>query len=294
VAVAGVVIGGLGYLERAELMRSETLGARGGFRRNVIAPANRRFVGTRTGGRVQDALLRAGIERVLPLEGLAGGIAAVVAVTWAASRLLAAPWALLCGAAAVFAVRGWVRHRQRQQLIRFLGQMPELARVLSNATSAGLSIRTAIEMAAEELQPPVRDELRLVVRELQVGTPLEEALTHLEQRLSGRELRVLVGTLIISQRAGGSLITALRHISDTLEDRKELNREVRTVLAQATYTGYLVVVMGIGLLLLINGISPGLLRKMTAEVIGQIALVVAVGLFGLGVVIIRRMTRIEV
>ena len=82
----------------------------------------------------------------------------------------------------------------------------------------------------------------------------------MEQRLPGRELGVLVGTLVISSRSGGSLISALRDIAGTLEDRKELKREVRTLLTQATYTGYLVVAMGIGLLFLLNAMHPGLLQ----------------------------------
>ncbi len=71
---------------------------------------------------------------------------------------------------------------------------------------------------------------------------------------------MLVGTLVISSRSGGSLISALRDIASTLEDRKELKREVRTLLTQATYTGYLVVAMGIGLLFLLNALHPGLLQ----------------------------------
>ena len=47
-------------------------------------------------------------------------------------------------------------------------------------------------------------------------------------RLPSREVAVLVSTLLVSARSGGSLVTALRDIADTLEARKETRREVRT------------------------------------------------------------------
>ena len=41
----------------------------------------------------------------------------------------------------------------------FITQLPELARMLANATQAGLALRTAVGMAAEELEAPAGEEL---------------------------------------------------------------------------------------------------------------------------------------
>jgi tight adherence protein B len=210
-----------------------------------------------------------------------------------AAQLVALWLALLLGLGAVAGLNAVLNWREERQRMRFVAQMPELARVLSNATSAGLSIRTAVEIAGEELSDPARTELQRCARSMAVGTSLDEALLQMEERLPGRELSVLVGTLVIANRSGGSLIGALREISRTLEDRKELKREVRTMLTQATYTGYLVVGMGVGLLFLINGIQPGLLRTLTSTLLGVGALAFATLCFGLGLVVIRRMTRID-
>ena len=148
-------------------------------------------------------------------------------------------------------------------------------------------------MASEELKDPARRELRTMNREIDLGSSLDDALERLERRLPGRELSVLVGTLVISQRSGGSLITALRQISSTLETRKELNREIRTQVTQASYTGYLVAGLGVGLVLLMNFIFPGLLQKLTDSVFGNIALIFAGACYAVGILLINRMTRID-
>ena len=64
-------------------------------------------------------------------------------------------------------------------------------------------------------------------------------------------------TLIIQQRAGGDTVRALSELGQTLEARKDLLREIRTMLSGAVFTSYLVAGMGAGTIVLINAISPG-------------------------------------
>ena len=118
-------------------------------------------------------------------------------------------------------------------------------------------------------------------------------MLQLNDRLPAREVRVLMSTLVVSARSGGSLIKALRDISLTLDDRKEVRREIRTTLAQSRATGGLVTIMGIGILLALNAIQPGTVERMTERLIGQIALLVSFGLFLVGHLTVRRMTRVE-
>ena len=123
---------------------------------------------------------------------------------------------------------------------------------------------------------------------------MDEALTELEQRLPSRELSLLTRTLVIQSRSGGAIVTALRGISETLDARKDLRRELRTMLSGAVFTSYIVILMGVGSLLMLNLISPGVLDRMTREFEGQAALVTAITLYVVGFVLVRRTTRIDV
>lgn len=188
----------------------------------------------------------------------------------------------------------FLRQMEERRREEFVGQLPELARVLSNAFSAGLALRTAIDVAAEELDDPARAELRTTADSLKLGQSTEDALEELGERLPSRELSVLVSTLVISARAGGSMVTALRNISTTLESRKEVRREVKTVLSQAVATSYVVIAMGVGALLIVNVAVPGGLRVLTANPSGIAIVVVSAALFALGLVMVRRMAKVDV
>lgn len=116
----------------------------------------------------------------------------------------------------------WLEHRRMKRTQRFVAQLPDLARLLANGSSAGLSMRRCLGMAATELMSPACEEIGGVVTQLDIGWPVEQALQKLSERLPSREVGVLVRTIVIQQRAGGELVRALNDIAASLEDRKEL------------------------------------------------------------------------
>ena len=116
----------------------------------------------------------------------------------------------------------------------------------------------------------------VVVQETRLGMPLEASLERLRDRLPSREVAVLMTTLIIQQRAGGDTVRALSELGQTLEARKDLLREIRTMLSGAVFTSYLVAGMGAGTILMINAISPGIMRQLTTTLAGLLALTVSV------------------
>lgn len=221
---------------------------------------------------------------------IVGGLAALIFVTEFLGLIFGVMAAIGVGAA-FFA---YLRRQEDRRRDAFIAQLPELARVLSNATSAGLAIRTAVSMAADELADPGGSELRRTSDALAFGQPFDEAMEDLKERLPSRELAVLVSTLMVSARSGGSLVTALRTISSTLEERKETRRETQTIMGEAVVTGWVLAAMGIGSLFLINLVQPGSIKHMTGSLIGEIVLAVAIALFVGGLFLIRKSTRVDI
>ncbi|MBW5484025.1 type II secretion system F family protein [Streptomyces bambusae] len=262
-------------------------------RRRRFRGVDRRLRRTRLGRRIEAKLAATGLD-LTPGEFFVYVLGAVAAVWLLAASLLApffGPVAGLIGLWAADAFLNWQRARRTE---RFINQLPELARILANATQAGLALRTAIGLAAEELEAPAGEELSRVADRLAVGHSIDEALGELADRLPSRELVVLVSTLVLSARAGGAIVGSLRNLTVTLEQRKETRREIRTQLSQVTVTAYLVPAIGLGSLLLVDTMMPGALDRMTGAFVGQIAVLVSLGLFTLGFILIRRLSKIDV
>jgi tight adherence protein B len=188
----------------------------------------------------------------------------------------------------------WLDRRVRMRVEAFVAQLPDVARVLSNAASAGLALRTSLVMAGDELDSPAGEELRSVAEGMALGQSLERALAAMQQRLPSRELTVLVQTLVIQSRAGGALVSALQNIANTLEQRKDLRREVRTVVSGAVFGGYVVTALGIGSIFVMNLLSPGALDALAGTTVGRIVLLIAGMFFVAGYVLINRLTKVDV
>ncbi|GGZ77038.1 type II secretion system F family protein [Streptomyces subrutilus] len=254
---------------------------------------DRRLRRTRTGRRIEQKLATTGLE-ITPGEFVAYGFVCVAGLWLVAASFLAPFFGPVVGLIGLWAANAFLNWHRARRTERFVGQLPDLARILANATQAGLALRTAIGMAAEELEAPAGEELGRVADRLAVGHSIEESLGELTERLPSRELVVLVSTLVLSARAGGAIVDSLRNLTVTLEQRKETRREIRTQLSQVTVTAYLVPAIGLGSLLLVDMMMPGALDRMTGALLGQTAVLVSLGLFTLGFVLIRRLSKIDV
>src|SRR4029079_18271336 len=101
-------------------------------------------------------------------------------------------------------------------------------------------------------------------------------------------------TLVIQQRAGGDTVRALNELGQALEARKDLIREIRTMLSGAVFTSYLVVGIGVGAILAMNLMAPGVMREMATSLAGIATLVFTGTLWAVAFVLIRRTTRVDV
>lgn len=261
--------------------------------RRRFSAFDRRLRRTQPGRRIELKLAATGLD-VTPGEYVLYVLGTVVALWLIAASVLAAFFGPLAGLAGIWGANTFLTWHRTRRTEAFISQLPEVSRVLANATQAGLSLRTSIAMAADELEAPAGDELRVVADQLAVGRTLDDALDELAARLPSRELVVLVSTLILSNRAGGQVVSSLRNLTITLEERKETRREVRTQLSQVNTTAYAVPAIGVGAMLLVNSVLPGALDRMTGSLLGQIAVVVSLGLYALGFVAIRRISKIDI
>ncbi|EFL23559.1 putative integral membrane protein [Streptomyces himastatinicus ATCC 53653] len=272
---------------------SESGAAAPAGRSRRFARVDRRLRTTSLGRRLELRLAATGLD-ITPGEFFVYTAAAAAGLWAVAASLLASFFGPIAAVIAVWSAFGYLNWQRQKRIERFINQLPELSRILANATQAGLALRTALSMAADEMEAPAGEELSKVSAKLAVGHSVDDALGELAERLPSRELVVLVTTLVLSNRAGGTVVSSLRNLTHTLEERKETRREVRTQLSQVTVTAYVVPLMGIGTLLLMNRISPGSLDRMTASIWGQAAVIAAFALYGIGFFLIRRMSKIDV
>lgn len=188
----------------------------------------------------------------------------------------------------------YLRSRQDHYVAAFDAQMPEVALLMSNSLRAGLAVLQAFEVVAERMQRPAGREFDRLAREVRLGKGLDEAMLDMLKRLPSLELRMMVTTILIQRVAGGNLAHALSVMSEAITARFKLRDEVRTMTAEARYSGLILVIMPIAVLGILNRLMEGAVGQFLSHPIGWVVGGLFVGVMVLAFTLIGRVSRVQV
>ncbi|PLS15380.1 hypothetical protein CVD28_23960 [Bacillus sp. M6-12] len=176
---------------------------------------------------------------------------------------------------------------------RIIEQLPEICRLLANSTRSGMTLTQGINMVAQEISQPAKGEFQRLAQEITLGIDFNSALRSMEKRINSREFQLFVATLLIQKKAGGNLYSVLDEMSQTLEERKILQQEIKTMTAEQRYVSYLVPLIPIILVLMMNNVIDGFLDPLFSG-LGVILLIFFLGGTVLTFILVRKVTNIRV
>jgi tight adherence protein B len=195
----------------------------------------------------------------------------------------------------------WLGRRKGKRLKAFNSNLADTIMLLANSLRSGSSFLQAVEMIVRETQPPISTEFARVIREVNLGLPLDEALANLQRRVRSDDLDLMTTAIAIHHTVGGNLAEILDTIAFTIRERVRIKGEIRTLTAQQRMSGYVVGFLPIALVLLLSVIAPTFMAPMLQkppELLGLPAgmFILAGGgiMMLIGFILIRRIVDIEV
>jgi len=194
--------------------------------------------GSRLGDRIAESLAQADIK-LRPAEYLAliiiisFGLAFVAWFLGGRSIISAAIGAVAGG----ILPRIYVGRQQDKRLTTFNNQLPDMLNLVVNGLRAGYSTMQALEAVSKELPPPISDEFRRVVQEMQLGLSMEAALANLLRRIPSDDLDLIVTAINVQREVGGNLAEILDTISYTIRERIRIHGEIKVLTSQVMYSG---------------------------------------------------------
>jgi tight adherence protein B len=204
-------------------------------------------------------------------------------------------WQVLILGVAGYAAPGfWLRFRRRRRLNHFNDQLADVLLLLGNSMRAGQSFPQAIGNVAERAKHPTAIEFSRVVREVNLGGSVDDGLTNMVKRVGSDDLELVVTAVSINRSAGGNLAEMLGIISNTIRQRVQTTREIRSLTAQGRMSGWFITLIPIVVAVVLYLISPNYFRPMTESLIGWLMLAAAAVLLLIGNLLIRRAVRIEI
>lgn len=190
----------------------------------------------------------------------------------------------------------YVKSQQRQRLRKFNDQLPDMLNLMVNGLRAGYSTMQAMEAISKELPPPINDEFRRVVQEMQIGIPMETALDNLLRRIPSEDLDFVITAINVQREVGGNLSEILDNISFTIRERIRIKGEVRVLTAQVRASGSVLSLIPFGLTLILWFLNPDYLLSVTqgGPICTGLIICVVLGLISSSYFIMMKIADIEV
>jgi tight adherence protein C len=181
-------------------------------------------------------LVAAGLYSLTPRKFLGYRLLCAVCVPaawlWSGSAAGYAPAIAILGTPCAF-LAGWVapmtivRRRARRRFLEIDLSLPNLIDLLVVTVEAGLGFNGSLQLAAERLQGPLGDELRLTLQEQSMGLSTNEALRNLLARCDTPLMRSFVRSILQGETLGVSIGQIMRELATEMRKRRRQSAEER-------------------------------------------------------------------
>jgi tight adherence protein B len=280
---------------RSVATSEETGSASGGFIPDPLAVAGQRLAESMgIAERLDRKLERAGIS-LRPGEYVAGAILAALLVGSAAGLLLQSViMAIIFGLLGAMVPVAAVSMAVRRRLARLHSQVVDVLMILASSLRAGHSFLQALDMVSKEIAEPAASEFSRAVSEIRLGRPVDEALSALGRRMASVDFDWAMMAVNIQREVGGNIAEVLDTVAETLRDRETVRRQVKVLAAEGKLSARILTVLPFLIGLYVAQVNPGYLNLLFDTTLGRLMLVAASVLMTLGILVMRKMVRIDV
>jgi tight adherence protein B len=202
--------------------------------------------------------------------------------------------ALPVGAAGAFAPTLFLMFLRGKRVSKFNEALPDAIDLMSRALRAGHSLTSSIEVIAVQSPQPLGAEFALCFQQQKFGVPFREAILAVGERVPSDDLQFFITAMLVQKETGGDLTDILDRTTRLIRERLRIQGEIMTHTAQGRLTGWILSLMPIGMLLLLNLITPGYSDLLFHHPLGQKLLMVSGVMIMIGAYIISRIVDIQV
>ncbi len=201
---------------------------------------------------------------------------------------------LMLSAPSLIIPRAYVKFRQFQRIKKIDNQLVDALILISNSLKSGYSFMQGMELVAEEAPHPISSEFRRMLRETNLGYPVEQALDGLSERVPSEDLDLCVTVIKIQRQIGGNLSEILDKIVHTIRERVRIKGEINTLTAQGKLQGIILTLMPPAMAIGIYMMNPEFMMPLFTTMMGKMMLGAAFILQAIGGFFIKKIVEIKV
>jgi tight adherence protein B len=182
----------------------------------------------------------------------------------------------------------FVSFRVRKRVKAFENQLPDLLTTIAASLKAGHSFKHGLQAVVEESQPPASVELKRVLTEAGLGRPLDDALADMADRLGSENFGFAITAVTIQRQVGGSLASLFDMVSETVRNRQQFARKIRSLTAMGRMSAYTLIGIPFFITAMISLTNAGYMHPLFHSHVGHLLLLVGLTMMGIGSLILKK------
>lgn len=195
-----------------------------------------------------------------------------------------------------FVPEAFVKSKVRKNIEKFNTELVKALRRMASVIRSGGTLKQALADVSRSRSMPeiIRVEFTQVLKDVEYGLSIEEALYRLYDRTGSRDVRFLAIAVEIQRQTGGNIAQVFDSIAQTISNRFLTQADVRSTLAQAKGTSVILTFMPVVLGVLLEALNPGHFSPMFESLIGRSVLLGCIGMIAVGGIVMSRMTNLKI
>jgi tight adherence protein B len=217
------------------------------------------------------------------IVGCALGLGLIAAVAGQSSVVVLLLMA--AGGSAPFLFVWW---KMRRRLRAFEDQLPDILITIAASLKAGHSFKQGLQAVVEEGQPPASDEFRRVLTETSLGRPMDEGLADMAERAGSKNFEFAMTAVTIQRQVGGSLASLFDMVADTVRQRQQFARKIRSLTAMGRMSAYTLMGLPVFMAATISLINTTYMDPLFHSHAGHLLIALGVGMMIVGSVLLHK------
>jgi tight adherence protein B len=198
-----------------------------------------------------------------------------------------------------------LKMKRSMRVNKFVLQLAEFLVLITNSLRSGQTFLQGVDIASRESPNPIGMEFRLLLKETNLGIPVETSFSNMLLRVPSEDLKIVMSAFSIQRNVGGNLADIMDQVAAMIRQRIQIQGQIRVLTTQGKLSGAIVGFLPFALGTIISMINYDYMKKLwtpregldltpVERYLGPLMLASGIALQALGCLVIFKICDIEV
>jgi tight adherence protein B len=137
--------------------------------------------------------------------------------------------------------------KRSMRIDKFVLQLAEFLVLITNSLRSGQTFLQGVDIASRDSPNPIGMEFRLLLKETNLGVPVETAFTNMLLRVPSEDLKIVMSAFSIQRNVGGNLADIMDQVAAMIRQRITIQGQIKVLTTQGKLSGAIVGLLPFGL-----------------------------------------------